>query len=87
MAAATPQSKAQKAYEKRAEEELAEYSTYVATADISFNGVPAYRAGHPVPVSNVRKFRYDEQGLVKKVRGEERTQAQQAHAANSDAEK
>ena len=82
-----PQSKSQKAYEKRAEEELAEYSTYVATADISFNGVPAYRVGHPVPVSNVKKFRYDEQGVVKHVRGEERQQAQAAHVNNSDAEK
>jgi len=78
---------AKKAYEKRAEEELAEYSTFVATADISFNGVPAYRAGHPVPVSNVEKFRYDEQGLVRRVRGEERSQAQAAHFTNSDAEK
>jgi len=76
-----------KAYERRAEQELAEYSTYVATATILHNGAPAYRAGHPVPVSNVRKFRYDEQGLVKRVRGEERTQAQQAHVTNSDAEK
>ena len=81
------QSKAQKAFEKRAEDELAEYSTFVATADISFNGAPAYRVGHPVPVSNVAKFHYDEQGLVKKVRGEERAQAQQAAVTNSDAEK
>jgi hypothetical protein len=78
---------AKKAYERRAEEELAEYSTFVATADISFNGAPAYRKGHPVPVSNVAKFHYDEQGLVKNLRGEERAQAQQAHVTNSDAEK
>lgn len=83
----TPQSKSLKAYEKRAEEELAEYSTFVATSDIKFNGAPAYRAGQPVPVSNVEKYRYDEQGLVKRVRGEERAQAQQAHVTNSDAEK
>jgi hypothetical protein len=66
---------AKKAYEKRAEEELAEYGTFVATADISFNGAPAYRVGHPVPVSNVEKYRYDEQGLVRRV-----------HESNSDAE-
>ena len=78
---------AKKAYESRAEAELAEYSTFVAAADIKFNGVVAYRAGQPVPVSNVEKFHYDEQGVVKRVRGEERVQAQQAHVTNSDAEK
>lgn len=77
---------AKKAYESRAEAELAEYSTFRAKVDIPYGGVVAYRAGQPVPVSNVAKFKYDDQGLVKRVRGEERVQAEQAHVTNSDAE-
>jgi hypothetical protein len=47
--------------------QAAEYGTWVATASISVNGTPAYNAGDPVPVSNVQKFKYDEQGLVSKI--------------------
>lgn len=78
---------AKKAYESRAEQELAEYSTFRAKVDIPYGGVVAYRKGQAVPVSNVEKFHYDEQGLVERVRGEDRVQAQQAAVANSDAEK
>jgi len=55
------------AYEARAAAELAEYGTFEAVADIYFNGLVAYRPGHPVPVSNVERYRYDEQGLVRRV--------------------
>lgn len=73
-----------KAFESRAEAEAAEYGTYVATADILFGSVVAYRAGQAVPVSNVEKYKYDEQGLVKKLRGEEKTQAQQAGSVSPE---
>ena len=68
---------AKKAYESRAEQELAEYSTFRAKVDIPYGGVVAYRKGQAVPVSNVEKYGYHEQGLVKQLRGEERTQARQ----------
>lgn len=48
-------------------EQATEYGTYVAVAPISFNGAPAYNPGDPVPVSNVQRHKYDEQGLVAKV--------------------
>jgi hypothetical protein len=44
-----------------------EWGTYVAIHPISYNGVPAYNVGDPVAVSNVRRYKYDEQGLVEKV--------------------
>jgi hypothetical protein len=43
-----------------------EYGTYVATADIMVGSACAYRAGDPVPVSNVEKHGYDKAGLVAK---------------------
>lgn len=43
-----------------------EYGTYVAAQDITYNGVLAYRAGHPVPVSNVKLHGYDKNDLVVK---------------------
>jgi hypothetical protein len=52
---------------KRAQEQAVEYGTYVANQTIFFNGVIAYQPGHPVPVSNVKKYKYDEQGLVYKI--------------------
>ena len=48
------------------EAQAKEYGTYVAVAPISFNGVPAYNAGDPVPVSNVEKYGYLDQKLVAK---------------------
>lgn len=74
---------AKKAYESRAEQELAEYSTFRAKVPIWHEGYVAYRPGHAVPVSNVEKYHYDEQGLVERVRGDERVQAQQAVPATS----
>lgn len=44
-----------------------EYGSFVAVTNIPHDGVLAYAAGHPVPKSNVEKYKYDEQGLVKKV--------------------
>lgn len=55
------------AYEARAAAEAAEYGTYVAVATIYFDGLPAYRAGMAVPVSNVVLHGYEEQGLVRRV--------------------
>jgi hypothetical protein len=64
-----------KSYESRAEEEAAEYSSFVATSDIYHDGEVAYRPGHAVPVSNVERYKYHDQGLVKQLRGEEKAQA------------
>lgn len=43
-----------------------EYGTYVATQDIYVGVALAYRAGDPVPVSNVEAHGYDKNGLVAK---------------------
>ena len=67
-----------KAFEARAEQEAAEYSTWRAVAPIPFGNTIAYQPGHPVPVSNVERYGYDKQGLVEKVSGEEKTQLEQA---------
>lgn len=67
-----------KSFETRAEQEGAEYSTYRAVADIPHGNTIAYRAGMAVPVSNVERYKYDEQGLVERVKGDEVVQAQQA---------
>lgn len=75
-----------KAFETRAEQELAEYGTFRATQTIYVDGVRAYVKGHPVPVSNVQKFRYDEMGLVERVDGAEKAEPQAATVA-PDAEK
>ena len=45
------------AYRAELEEE---WGTYVAVQPISFNGIPAYNPGDSVPVSNVKKFGYDQ---------------------------
>jgi hypothetical protein len=37
-----------------------EWGTYVAWEDIYHNGVPAYLAGQPVPISNVERWGYDQ---------------------------
>lgn len=42
----------------------AEYGTYVANQQITKGAAVAYQKGHPVPVSNVVVYRYDERGLV-----------------------
>lgn len=61
--------------ELRLEQEIAEYSTYRAIAPIPFGNTIAFQPGHPVPVSHVEQYRYDEQGLVEKLTGEARQQA------------
>jgi hypothetical protein len=75
--------KAQKAYEARAKAEAAEYATWRAKVPIWHEGFIAYRPGHPVPVSNVEKYHYDEQGLVERVSGDAKVQAQQAVPATN----
>lgn len=64
----------------RAEQELAEYTTWRAVSPIAFGNTIAFMPGHPVPVSHVEQYKYDEQGLVERVRGEEKAQAEAAHA-------
>jgi hypothetical protein len=44
-----------------------EYGQFVAEYPINFDGVLAYAEGAPVPASNVAKYKYDEQGLVKRI--------------------
>lgn len=44
-----------------------DYSQYVATETIYYDGAVAYREGDPVPASNVERHGYDEAGVVKKV--------------------
>jgi hypothetical protein len=51
----------------RAAEQKKEWGTYVAIGPIHHNGVLAYTAGDPVPVSNVELHGYDNDGLVAKV--------------------
>jgi hypothetical protein len=67
----------------RAEQEAAEYSTWVAVAPIPFGNATAFMPGHPVPVSHVEQYKYDEQGLVERVRGEDRQQAAAAAPGTS----
>ena len=59
----------------RAEAEAAEYTTWVAVQPIAYGNAIAYQPGAPVPVSNVEQYKYDEQGLVERVRGEDKKQA------------
>ena len=80
------ESKALKAFEARAKAEAAEYSTFRAKVPIYHEGYVAYRPGMAVPVSNVERYAYDEQGLVERVRGEDRVQAKQAVPATNAAQ-
>lgn len=41
-----------------------EYGTWVAAADLKVNGVLAFAAGHPVPVSHVETYGWDKDGSV-----------------------
>lgn len=52
---------------QRREEQAKEYGQFVANTKIYHNGSLAYLPGHPVPVSNVKKYAYDKQGLVDRV--------------------
>ena len=54
-----------RAAQARIDAEAAEYTTWVAVGDIAVSpGVLAYTRGHVVPISNVEKYGYDEDGLV-----------------------
>ena len=50
-----------------AEAQAEEWGQFVAKVKIYYDGVLAYDVGYPVPVSNVEKFDYEEQGLVERV--------------------
>jgi hypothetical protein len=41
-----------------------EYGTWVAAADLKVNGVLAFAAGHPVPISHVEAYGWDKDGSV-----------------------
>ena len=41
-----------------------EYGTWVAATDLKVNGVLAFAAGHPVPVSHVETYGWDKDGSV-----------------------
>lgn len=62
---------------------LDDWSQYVALADIPYGNVFAYRAGDAVPASNVRRWKYDEQGFVAKRTSREGKAALEALAARS----
>lgn len=51
----------------RRRETAREYGQWVATQDIPWGSVVAYRAGDPVPASNVELHGYDKAGLVERV--------------------
>jgi hypothetical protein len=44
----------------------ADWSEYVAVTDIPYGNVLAYRAGVPVPARNVKRWQFDQLGLVAK---------------------
>ena len=52
------------------EAQVKEYGTFVAIAPISFNGIPAYNIGDPVPVSNVERYNYERDNLVARIDNE-----------------
>lgn len=55
---------------ERVEAQWDEYHTYVAATDVRTpGGVPAYRKGDPMPVSNVAKHRYWEGGVAALMEG------------------
>jgi hypothetical protein len=62
---------------------LDDWSQFVAVTDIPFGNVLAYAAGDPVPASNVRRWKYDDQGLVAKRSTKEGKAALDARAATS----
>lgn len=55
------------AWQQRKRQEEIEYGTFRASGPIYVDGTLAYVKGHAVPISNVRKFGYDKQGLVERV--------------------
>lgn len=67
------------ASELRKAEQLVEYGTYRATRDIRVGTALAYKAGEPVPVSNVEKHGYLDAGLVSRVEPAPVLQVPQAH--------
>jgi hypothetical protein len=53
--------------EDYAARQAAEYGTYVANGQITYNGAIAYNEGDAVPASNVALHNYLELGLVRRV--------------------
>lgn len=48
-------------------EQEKEWNTYIAVADITYNGARAYNAGDPVPASNVERHGYLTDKLVARI--------------------
>lgn len=48
-------------------DKLEEYGQFVATQQILVGTALAYDEGHPVPVSNVKRFGYEDQRVVRRV--------------------
>jgi hypothetical protein len=46
-----------------------EHGTYVAAAPIYVDGALAHSVGHPVPISNVERYGYEQTGHVRRVDG------------------
>lgn len=65
--AVTPTSGATPAWEQHRQAIREEYGQYEATSPIYVGNALAYNPGDQVPASNVERFHYLEQGLVKKV--------------------
>jgi hypothetical protein len=62
--------------EDYAKAQAEEYGTFVAKGPIYHDGALAYTEGHPVPRSNVERHKYEEQGLVSKVKKADAASAQ-----------
>lgn len=62
---------------------LDDWSQYVAVVDIPYGNVLAYAAGDPVPATNVKRWLYDQQGLVAKRSTKAGQAALDARAAQS----
>lgn len=72
--------------EERRKARAVEYGTWVATQDITVGGALAYRAGDPVPASNVETHGYDKDGLVAKTSTKAGQRAAAGQPANTTPE-
>ena len=73
--------------EQYAQAQAEEYGSFVAKGPIYVDGALAFTAGHTVPKSTVEKFKYDEQGLVEKVKKADAQAAQPAEVIAAQPQK
>lgn len=64
-----------------------EYNTWVAKVDIPHGAVLAYRAGDPVPASNVERWKYDKYDVVELTDYGRKLQAKRARAEAAEERK